>query len=75
MKKTFVDEIETRHAWLGVMYCPKCMFGKYEIHHQIEPATTNNWWLTCPVCGHECNHMQSRKWAIEEWQREHELQC
>ena len=72
MKITFTEEIEARRAWLGNMYCPKCVCGKYNIHHQLEPVITECWWIECPECGHESLHVPTREIAIMEWQGENE---
>ena len=72
MKVTFVEEIEARRAWLGNMYCPQCVCGKYNIHHQLEPEVLSSWWIQCPNCGHEGPHSPARDLAIARWQQENE---
>lgn len=72
MKVTFVEEIEARRAWLGNMYCPQCTCGKYNVHHQLDPVTSECWWIACPECGHEGMAAPSREIAIQRWQRENE---
>ena len=72
MKITFIEEIESRHAWLGNMYCPKCICGKYKIHHQLKPQTENSWWVECDECEHEGPAAPSRELAIKGWQEENE---
>ena len=73
MKVTFVEEIEAHRAWLGNMYCPACVCGKYNIHHQLNPETDHCWWIECPECGHMGTPQSTKQLAIMEWQKENEV--
>lgn len=73
MKVTFMEEIETHHAWREKMYCYQCDCGKYNIHHQLEPEIGNCWWIECVNCGHESIHAPTRAMAIEFWAKGDEI--
>ena len=67
MKVTFLEEIESKHAWRDVSYCAKCNNGIYEVHHQLEPETSDCWWVMCPNCKREMPHMPTRAMALKYW--------
>lgn len=69
MKVTFIEEIESRHAWFANMYCPQCNEGIYNIHHQTKPESPNPWWVECPNCGFESYPSPSREVAIARWKQ------
>ena len=70
MKVSFMEEIETRRAWFDSMYCSECGEGYYKIHHQLQPETSNCWWLECENCGHESESAPTRDMAIARWKQE-----
>lgn len=69
MKVTFMEEIEAKKAWFESMCCPLCGEMKYKIHHQLQPATENAWWLECTNCGHESYPSPARDIAILRWKQ------
>ena len=69
MKVTFMEEIEARRAWRECMYCSKCNEGRYKIHHQLQPETSNAWWVECETCGFESPSAPTREIAITKWKQ------
>lgn len=72
MKVTFLEELESRVAFGRKMFCPNCGAHGYIIHHQLEPETSNAWWIECEECGAEGFPSPSREIAIARWKQ---LKC
>ena len=71
MKITFMEEIEVKRALFDTRFgCSHCGEMKYNIHHQLSPATTNCWWVQCPNCEHESPHAVDRANALMRWKEE-----
>lgn len=69
MQVSFIEEIEPHKAWREKMACPKCNELKYDIHHQLEPVTTDSWWIACPNCGYESPQSPDKDIAIARWKQ------
>ena len=72
MKVTFIEELESKHAWRASMYCPQCDEGKYTIHHQFQPWP-DEWWISCDNCGYELDHSPTRETTIMRWKGAHHV--
>ena len=67
MRITFMEEVESRCAFSRKMYCPACGSHCYKIHHQLQPKTSDAWWIECEDCGALGLESPSRAIAIERW--------
>ena len=67
MKVTYVEEVESKTALDRDKYCPNCGSHGYIIHHQLEPETSNCWWIECEDCGYESEPAPTRKLTIARW--------
>lgn len=67
MKVTYFEEVESRTALNRDMFCPNCGSHGYTIHHQLDPVTSNCWWIECEDCGYESEPTPDRKITIARW--------